>query len=110
MILDAAIPIASETITNILQGASRAVSARIASKGDGMLQDGMFTWFQRDDSRVVFRVQNANNHQITYGVLSAALTGMQTYMLHVGYGGVQFRLYDGKNQVGQGTLGYQLGA
>lgn len=28
------------------------------------------------------------------------------YMWNIAYGGVQFRLYDGKNQVGQGSIGF----
>lgn len=99
-------PIGSETIINTLSGASRAVAGRIAAQGDGMLQDGMFTWFQRGDSHVMLRVLNANNHQITYGVLASALTGLQSYMRNVAYGGVRFKLYDGKNQVGQGFIEY----
>ena len=51
-----------------------------------------------------FQVENANNHQVTYGVLLSALLGLEKYMSNRGYGAVQFGLYDGPNQVGQGWL------
>ena len=106
LIINPGSPIASATIVNVLKGAGRAVSGRIAAQGDGMLQDGRFTWYQRGDSHVTLQVQNANNHQVTYGVLASALAGMELYMWNVGYGAVQFKLYDGPHQVGQGSIGF----
>lgn len=106
LILNPGTPLPSNTVVTILKGAERAVTEWIASRGDGMLQNGRFTWYGRAQSRIVFQVQNANNHQVMYGVLLTALTGMETYMWRLGYGCVDFKLYDGWNQVGQGSLAY----
>lgn len=47
---------------------------------------------------------NANNHQMTWGVLGAALLALQQYMEAIGYGTVTFDVMDGANWVGSGRL------
>lgn len=106
LIINPGSPIASELIINLLTGAGKAAAAQIAGQGDRRVQNGRFMWFQHMGRDVVLQVTNANNHQVTYGVLSSALAGLQDYMWNCGYGGVQFKLYDGSNQVGQGSINY----
>ena len=50
-------------------------------------------------------VQNANNHQITWGVLSSAVRGLRDYMAEKGWKEVGFEVFDGWNQVGTGAVG-----
>lgn len=106
LIINPGSPIASELVINVLTGAGKAAAAQIAAQGDRQIQNGRFMWAQHMGRDVVLQVTNANNHQVMYGVLSSALAGLQDYMWNCGYGGVQFKLYDGSNQVGQGSISY----
>lgn len=48
---------------------------------------------------------NANNHQITWGVLAAALVALKDYMsVQNWYGAVTFDIYDGVNRVASAFL------
>ena len=55
--------------------------------------------------------QNTNNHQQTWGVLGSALAAVRDFMVCTplqaeGPGAVHFQIFDGWNEVGQGTVGY----
>ena len=54
---------------------------------------------------LVLQVWNANNHQLTYGVFGATVTGLRNWMVLNGvFGTVRFEVFDGINQVGWGTI------
>ena len=54
---------------------------------------------------LVLKVANSNNHQATWGVLGAALTALQDYMRSQdAWGTAEFTIFDGKYEVGKGTL------
>ena len=56
-------------------------------------------------------VENANNHQLTWGVLAAALGALRDYVVTQNGGGPgTFEIFDGENQVGKGTIGFGTGA
>lgn len=49
---------------------------------------------------VYLDVVDANNHQITYGVLGSALRALKDYGGSKGFGTGEWKVYDGKNEVG----------
>lgn len=54
---------------------------------------------------LVLKVSNSNNHQTTWGVLRAALLALEDYMQSQdSWGTAEFTIFDGKNEVGKGTL------
>lgn len=76
----------------------------MAEHGDGLLPAGVFD-YSGDGGLNVYTV-NTNNHQQTYGVLGAAIEGLSHWMIMTGeYGAAHFVIFDGANEVGQGTLG-----
>lgn len=91
------------------------ITEHIALHQDSNIPNGSFEWhgFQN----LAFQILNANNHQITWGVLGAAVTGLRDYFLSSpsapgrlsegnpdGYA-VYFSVKDGQNVVGMGSLG-----
>ncbi len=51
--------------------------------------------------------EDANHHQLTWGVLGAALQAVKEYMSQSGnsFGTAYFSIYDGDNQTGKGSIG-----
>lgn len=51
--------------------------------------------------------EDANHHQLTWGVLGAALQAIKEYMSQSGtsFGTAYFSIYDGDNQTGKGSIG-----
>lgn len=70
---------------------------------DGVIPGGIIRWVGEDD--LLLTVKNAENHQVTWGVLGAALIALGDYMSKFGYGAATFAIFDGGSQVGQGTIG-----
>ena len=79
------------------------VEEHIQNLGDGVMTAGVFNnWLSDEGLRVT--VANANNHQVTWGVLESAFEALGDYMEQYGYGSVIFGIFDGTNQVGQGSI------
>ena len=56
---------------------------------------------------ITLDVRNANNHQVTRGVLLSALDALVDYMsTKDAWGEVTFEIHDGKHQVGVATIGW----
>ena len=71
---------------------------------DNPLVGGGYYW-GLPRSAYYINVSNANNHQVTYGVLRAAVAALRDYMAQEGeYGTLVFDIWDGVNQVGRGTI------
>ena len=49
-------------------------------------------------------VWDANNHQVTYGVLGGVFVALEGVMGRDGYGEANFQIYDGNNWVGSGMI------
>lgn len=80
--------------------------ARIRASGDDLVpsNNGAGVW-QLTRNGIVLSIANANNHQTTWGVLGAALLAIGDYMNeHQWFGSVIFSIFDGSNQVGQGSI------
>lgn len=76
----------------------------MAESGDGVMAGGVFDY--SGDGGLSLYAIDTNNHQTTYGVLGAAVEGLSHWMITSGeYGAAHFIIFDGGNEVGQGTLG-----
>ena len=73
------------------------------SYGDKVIPTGVFNFAGYGAN---WYSANANNHQQTWGVLASAITALVDLMHAYGeFGYAQFQIFDGGNQVGQGSLG-----
>ena len=97
----AVVPVAGAVIRELLDKAYSQVQATIQLLGDvrvpGWGMDCVRQGFY-------FRATNANNHQITMGVLGAAISALRDYVTKEGGGTLTFDIYDGENQVGVGLI------
>lgn len=51
---------------------------------------------------------NANNHQLTYGVLENALEALRSWMMFFrACGVIEYDIFDGDNQVGTGSCSWR---
>ena len=48
---------------------------------------------------------NSNNHQLTWGVLGAAVTALENHMSQYSYEAPSFTIIDGMVEVGKGVIG-----
>ena len=95
-----------DRIWPLLVDAFMRVHARIQEQGDGLLpsNNGAGLWQLTRDG-IVLSVANANNHQTTWGVFGAAIAALADYMeQNRVFGTVTFNIFDGSNQVGEGTI------
>lgn len=87
----------------MLSDAVDQIEAHIAKNGDGLIPHGAFDYQARGFS---WYAANMNNHQLTWGVMRAAIDALIGFMLnYASYGKAQFSIFDGENHVGSGTLG-----
>ena len=86
----------------MLTEALAQVSTELA-QNNGVIPTGVFSF-------VAFNAQlftaNANNHQQTWGVLAGAIMALASFMDSYGeFGYANFQIFDGGNQVGEGSVG-----
>lgn len=90
-------------LLSLFTGVLHFLASRIEVLGDEVVPDGRFHW--ADDSGMELTTWNANNHQTTFGVVSAAVSALEDYMGATGnYGTVRFWIFDGGNEVGAGGI------
>ena len=83
------------------------VHQQIVAAGDGPLAKGTFEYGIQNAQ---VQAANSNNHQMTWGVLGAALAALVDYFTYlqtnfdVPPGRVHFSIRDGENEVGQGLF------
>ena len=94
-------------VVGILSTAYKHVQEHIERLGDGVIQalsNGRI--FSLGEHSLGLTVFNANNHQTTWGVLAAAFLALVDYMANQGtYYAAAFTIFDGKNEVGTGSIG-----
>ena len=72
-----------------------------------MLVGGAYRWGPMSSGALVASFMNVNNHQLTYGVVRAAVAAVRDYMARDGdYGTLSFEIWDGDSEVGTGLIGY----
>lgn len=87
----------------ILSQAIHEITLVIASHGDGLTTDGMYQLEGLD--RLMLLAWNADNHQLTWGVLRQAFYALFDYMeRNDNFGAARFDIYDGNHQVGEGMI------
>ena len=94
-------PVAGTVIRELLDEAYSYVQGTISLLGDGLVPGWGMNWARHGFS---VRAKNANNHQITMGVLGAAIDALRDYVVKEGGGTLTFDIYDGENQVGIGSI------
>lgn len=73
------------------------------ARGDGVIPRGTFGFSRYGAS---WYSANANNHQVTWGVLAGAVMALSSFMdAYGGFGYAHFEIFDGGNQVGSGSVG-----
>lgn len=89
-----------------LKDVTAFVAKHIHDSGDGLLQNGD-QYFITSGSPVQIYAQDAPRHNLTYGVLGAALRGLAAWMAAPanGYSDATFQINDGENWVGSGYVG-----
>ncbi|KAA6416284.1 MAG: hypothetical protein FRX48_01004 [Lasallia pustulata] len=94
---------ASSHFRDLLTACLNIISYEIETTYDGPIDGGIFERISLTSS-LALHVWNANNHQITYGVLGAAVSALLDYMQQRGWGDCTFSIFDGPMQVGRGQL------
>ena len=98
----------------VLSDAYNSVFAHLLTNGDGLVAAGTWSFAQRNVGGSAYNVgvslMNANNHQLTWGVLGAAIWGLGGFMrTRRMFGAAVFEVWDGTNQVGRGALSVWTG-
>lgn len=76
----------------------------IRNGGDRVMSSAVPTTFQTQEG-MVMNVANANNHQMTWGVLKSAMVVLDDFIKeNGGFASATFDIFDGKNQVGTGKI------
>lgn len=94
-------------IIDLLRAVIRLATQRIAEHGDGVIpiSDLVTIGSSMVGEGVSMTLSNANNHQLTYGVVHAAASALWDFFSrHGGYQSVDFQIVDGPNVVGTGKI------
>ena len=94
--------IAGESVPSTINIAHGIISNYIRVAGDGPIANGRYNMVGLGGVQVM--AWNADNHQLTWGVLSAALAAVLDFMRVFGNGAATFNILDGAHMVGQGTV------
>lgn len=95
--------VSGSSAESALDAAAGYVAQYIHQMGDAVISRGAVEFY--GGNGVFFKSWNVNNHQQTWGVLAAAIAALKDYMSHNYYGGASFSIFDGSNEVGEGTVG-----
>lgn len=107
MIIDLVSNLQAQGILAVLANALFGVQDHIAQHGDGLLQHGifMFDLLAAENIDCHFYAANGNNHQLTWGVVGAAIQALSNYMLTEANAGVAtFTIFDAGTEVGFGSV------
>lgn len=96
--------LAGNAVRSVLHSAYAEVVMGIFHNGDGVIPGGMF--HKAGPDNIALRTMNSNNHQITYGVLGAAIAAVEAYMNNHYFGGASFTINDGMTEVAKGVIGF----
>lgn len=94
-------------LTNMIGAAYGNILSAIQTHTDGVIVNGVYRWTNNPDGPLGLQIwaSNTNNHQLTYGVLGAALNALNEFMALCGPGlTTVLHVYGGSNQVGRGQL------
>lgn len=101
--------IPADVLQQLLGEAFTAILNHMQDHGDDLVHAGVFSFFGpavNGHAGCSLHVWNTDNHQITWGVLGAALRALWEYMYANGkYGGASFEVFDGFHEVALGVIG-----
>lgn len=87
---------------DFIQRALSDIDTILTTTGDRLLPGGFHEY--RINGNLI-RAVNANNHQMTFGVLQSSLLALRSFMTaYQIYGNVECNIYDGANWVGWGGI------
>lgn len=97
-------------VSNLIDNSITNIKNHINSVGDGVIGKpyGQLIGSSLYPTQIYLELtaSDANNHNLTYGVLGAALEAVKDYMslpsVHLGL--VKFKIYDGENQTGEASI------
>lgn len=91
-------------VPRLLRQAIQETESFIDTRGDGLSgQSGVCSLRGANSRRLL--AWNADNHQMTWGVLREACLALFDYMLrNNNFGSARFEIYDGNHQVGKGLI------
>ena len=97
--------ISGASVEALLSSCYDAILQHISALGDGLVPSGVFSW-PPGVNNLALHVWDTNNHQVTWGVLGAALSALENFMGDSDeWGGATFLIYDGGVEVATGVLG-----
>lgn len=103
VIISATQRIPGDGVYHMLVDAALDLLTTLEREGDGLVPTGAYE--RLGPANLVLHVWNSNNHQLTRGVLGAALDALADYIDTYWSGALQFYIWDGQHEVGQGLLG-----
>ena len=87
-----------------MAGALEATKYYIGTGGDRVMTSATGTTFRTEEG-MTLAVANANNHQMTWGVLQSVLAVLEDFINeNGGFVSATFDIFDGRNQVGTGKI------
>ncbi|MCJ1302598.1 hypothetical protein MMC08_005402 [Hypocenomyce scalaris] len=93
-------------IMNLLSAASETIQTNQQQQGLGLVPGGQFI---QQGTNVVLKMWNANNHQLTWGVVGVVVMGLLDWIAPTSDApAIVFKIFDGANQVGQGQIAVSL--
>lgn len=94
-------------IIGLLRAITNLATQRIAEHGDRVIpiSDLIILGSSMAGEGVLMTLKNANNHQLTYGVVHGAALALGAFInKYGGFQSVQFQIIDGQNVVGTGRI------
>lgn len=89
-------------IIEMLMAAYDTVQTTQVHQGLGLVAGGEFVQF---GAEAVLRMWNANNHQLTWGVVGLVVIGLLDFIsTQPNAAAIVFKIFDGANQVGAGQI------
>ncbi|KAI4126056.1 MAG: hypothetical protein LQ347_005114 [Umbilicaria vellea] len=103
VIISATQTIGGDGVYHMLVDAALDQLTTLERDGDAVIPTGVYDRLGPDN--LVLHIWNANNHQLTRGVLAAALDALADFIDTYWSGALQFYIWDGQHEVAQGLLG-----
>ena len=103
VIISATQTIPGDAVYHMLVDAALDQLSTFEREGDGLVTNGAYD--RAGSNNIALHIWNANNHQLTRGVLAAALDALADFVDTYWSGALQFYIWDGGNEVAQGLLG-----
>lgn len=93
---------------SLLEAVSMACVGHVQQSADGPIPTGELSYLiPQRGATVAMHAWSTNNHQLTYGVLGAAIRTLKEYFDSTEWGAATMQIWDGVNEVGMAVVGLQ---